>query len=171
MKEIIEIIVIVALFIFFFCFLCKIYLKSNKKEEKKKEYKSAETKDKKEDIPEILKEVTMGNYMYDISKKIKVDEVYSGQSSKNENKFDIENAFDVIENQNLDDVELEEIEDDLMMDDIDFEIDSILEDDENVKKHNKNSKSNSLAEEYSNLSGNMKALIIANFLDKKHHDN
>jgi hypothetical protein len=115
MKEIIEIIAVVGLFIFFFYFLYRIYLKSSKKEEKKEEKKSAPTaSEKKEDIPEILKEVTMGNYMHDISKKVVVEQSVKKEENKIIDQFDIEKAFDIIDSQDLEDVEIEEIEDDIV---------------------------------------------------------
>ena len=174
MKEIIEIIAVVGLFIFFFYFLYRIYLKSSKKEEKKEEKKSAPTaSEKKEDIPEILKEVTMGNYMHDISKKVVVEQSVMKEENKIINQFDIEKAFDIIDSQDLEDVEIEEIEDDIVSE-IEVDMDSVIlgvdvEDDETNVQVGGNRKN--LAEEYANLSGNMKALIIANFLDKKNHDN
>ena len=175
MKEIIEIIAVVGLFIFFFYFLYRIYFKSSKKEEKKEEKKSAPAaSEKKEDIPEILKEVTMGNYMHDISKKVVVEQSVMKEDDKIIDQFDIEKAFDIIDSQDLEDVEIEEIEDDIVSE-IEVDMDSVIlgvdvEDDETDVQVGRGNGKN-LAEEYANLSGNMKALIIANFLDKKNHDN
>ena len=172
MKGIIELVAVVALFIFFFYFLYKLYLKSDKKEVKAKEEKPVkkdENVDKKEDIPEILKEVTMGNYMYDISKTSKSEPTeVSFEKPEKDSEFDIDKVFESINSQELEDVQIEEIEDDLM-EDIGVGVDDVIleVDDEDVIKSQKRK---SLAEEYAELSGNMKALIIANVLDKKHHN-
>ena len=85
---------------------------------------NSEKQQNKEDIPEILKEVTTGNYMYDIAKSAIKEKVYKENVQFEETSdlfdedigFDIEKAFDSIENQDLINVSVEQIEDGLVED-------------------------------------------------------
>ena len=166
MEKIIISLVIVGLFIFFVYFLVKLYQKEKVKKEDKPPEKVAEKESEKEEIPAILKEITMGNYMHDMSKdgrsgEIEMEEDNSIQMPEMDNIEKVEKAFDDINDINIDiDLETEEIDDieDELLNNLE---DDLIEDEENVNK------GKSIADEYKGLSKNMKALIIANFLEKK----
>lgn len=181
MKEIIVIALIVGLFIFFFSFLFKLFLKKNKKvEEKKVEKKPADDtskKDVKDEIPDILKEVTTGNYMYDLSKSTKIDGIEFEENlnidKPAEKRTNVDKAFDDIGDMGDDldeliDIHIEEIEDleDELLDGIeeDFHDDVLLGD---IVEGDEKTGDNKLAKEYGKLSKTMKAVIIANILEKK----
>lgn len=169
MKEIILAIIIVGLFIFFFYFLFNLYKKEKvKKQEKVVEKKSEQNE--KEDIPEILKEITLGNYMHDISKTEEIDGVVMEEDNTIEKpELDavekVEKAFDDIDDIEIDGVDTEDIEDEIV-DSTELLLESEDDEEEDGKKLHTLKKS--LADEYKGLSKNMKALIIANILEKKH---
>ncbi len=178
MEKIIIIVFLCGIFIFFLWLL----LKMNKKEKKQEPEKKEEKKEVKDEIPQIIKDVTMGNYMYDIAQNsdendveiienanIKTDE----EKSKNDAEegivdASIEKAFDYID-------DIGDDYDDILDDDID-EIDSITEtfddelyEDDELKPDEENGqKESALAKEYKGLSKEMKAMLIANILEKKH---
>ena len=181
MKEIILIAALVGLFIFFISFFYKIFLKKSKKKETKKTNEKDVVKEgkKSEDIPEILKEVTTGNYMHDLSKSkvegIEFEENLDIQKQEEVKRTNVEQAFDDIDEigDDLDDLidiqveEIEEIEDGLIDEvDEDFTDDTLLGD---IVDDDSDSKSsdNKLAKEYKGLSKEIKAILIANILDKK----
>lgn len=181
MKEIILIMGICGLFIFFLYFLIRINKKTKVKEVKKEEKLPQE---KKEDIPEIIKEVTMGNYMFDMSQNDVVDGVEMPEDNSIEKKTEvkdfqqvIEDDFDRIENIGSDfgdeiDIEVEEIVDEIdEIDDFMSEIDEINyeESDGNEVSENKVDK-NSTVNQIKGLSKEIKTILIANILEKKHKD-
>lgn len=177
MKEIILIILIGGLFIFFFWFLLAMVKKPKKKTEEKPEEKEEKKEETKQEIPEILKEVTMGNYMHDISTVPDSSDGLIMQETEIETEeeikpiFDIEKEFDYIENQgneisamfdeDIDDA-IDEIED--IEDDVDDYVKDMMEDDEDEAG---GQQLVSVADEIKNSSNNLKALLIANILDKK----
>jgi len=182
--EAILIVVAICAFVFFIYTLGKMSKKSTKTESKSKtDTKESKQREKKEDdIPDILKEVTTGNYMYDLaqSSNSEVEFVENENISMEENDSinctNVAKAFDDIENigDDLDDLidvhidEINEIEDDLN-DDIgeSYSESALLGDvdyDGNAKENN------DVLEEYAKMSKKMKAILMSNALDKKHHD-
>ena len=182
MKEIILGIVVIGLFIFFFYFLISLNKKKKEvKEVNKEESKGDSKKDnEKLEMPEILKEVTRGNYMHEVSmsnvndlNKVEMEENLNIKKDELDSIDKIENAFDEISDMSLDldlgdeivDDSLEEIDEETEYID-DYFNDTMMN---NIESQNKNSKDagKTIADEYKGLSNNMKALIIANVLSKK----
>lgn len=173
MKEIILIVVIFGLLIFF---LWVLRPPKQKKLSKNVEKPKEKVKD---EIPEILKEVTMGNYMYDIAQTTIVDgiEVVEDDTielpaeQKEDKRSQIEKAFDEISDIGSDyDEDMEDVfGDENLLDGIDEEFDDeiLINDNETTSKTN-SKKRKSLTEEYRGLSKEMKAMLIANILEKKH---
>lgn len=178
MKEIILIVLASGLFIFFLWF----FIKLNKPQKKVSKEQEKPKENKKDEIPEILKEVTMGNYMFDLSKNDTIDGVELKENETLEkpqevfldSRNNIEKAFDEIIDigGDFDEVvddeisEIEEYEDDLL-DDIeeDFSDNSLLGD-VNEGADNKSNKK-SIIDEYKGLSKEMKIMVITNILKKK----
>ena len=146
------IIFIVVAFAIVFILLYNVFVRKYKSNEPKKlttAPKEEKTKEEeKPEIPEILEEVTRGNYMYDIS--------YTDESEELE--------MNMVENKNIQpkkeeykgiQLEGEMQEEALTTQDILDELDG-----------NTNDKS-SLNKEISNLSPTMKAILISNLLEKK----
>lgn len=179
-----EEIILVVLFLGLFIFLLWTFIKPQKKvkQETKKEEKPAESK--KDEIPEILKDVTMGNYMYDISQTSMVDGVEILEDDtlekpveeETDSRSKIEKAFDEITDIGSDfedsiNDEISEIDDygTSLLNEVDECIDEelLLEEDESENKDD-TKKENPLTQEYKGLSKEMKAMLIANILEKKH---
>ena len=187
MKEIILIVLICGLFIFFI-FTFTNLIKKKKEDAKPSADKKEEKKpDNKESIPDIIKEVTMGNYMHDISQQTSMQDgvefVENSMVEKTENivvdaKNKIVDAFDEIQeigddigDEIVEDIEgIEDIEDSIIDElDEDFSDTTLLGSDdyeEDFNLDNKPSKNN-IVSEYKKLSKEMKTLLIADILKKK----
>ena len=179
MKEIILIAGVCGLFIFFLYLFSKMIIE--KKKETKKEEPQPE-KPKKEEIPEIIKEVTMGNYMHDISQVDVVDGVEMPENEDIDIKETvktyeemIEDSFDEVDTLGDDfdgdiDIEVDEITDEI--EEIDDYADDIAQNAESIngdKNKGKNqNKEMSTQDEIHKLSKKMKAVLIANVLDRNH---
>ncbi len=164
--EIIIAIVLVGLFVFMLTFLIHIFVKKDKpKTESKNEAKpqekpkTTETKpqEKKDDIPEILKEVTQGNYMYDIAHEEK-DDVTVDDMDENQNI-----SQDDITEESVDEAyhKIEAIEDDYDDDKL-LDTSSIIDDIDG-----KNDQPNEDVEEFKRVSRKTKALLISDILKRK----
>ena len=182
--EAILIVLAICAFVFFVYIFGKMSKKPTKAESKDKP-KTGESKQdvkKEDDIPDILKEVTAGNYMYDLAQS-NSDEV---QFVENENislgnedeikRTNVAKVFDDIDNIGDDfdemiDIHMDEI--DSIEDDLNDEIDEgysenallgYVDEDGNSKEKNE------ILVEYAKMSKKMKAILMSNALDKKHHD-
>lgn len=119
--------------------------KEEKKEDKVKEDVSEE---KKQDIPEILQEVTRGNYLFDLSEE-------TGQTSSLE--------FEMKENQNIkkSDKTFKPIQLDDEMEEEPLNTKDILDSIDGEQE------TSSINQQIKNLSPEMKAILIAKLLNKK----
>lgn len=176
MKEIIIIALAGGLIIFFVL----VFGGKNKKKEDKKPQKN-EIEKAKEEIPDIVKEVTMGNYMFDISQQENdgVELVENEQLGTNFNEGkpaelnSIEEAYDEIDNigSDFDMLEDELNEIDECEDSILYEIDEEFTDDVllgEINNINESKENNNVVDEYKGLSKEMKIMLMANILKKKH---
>ena len=176
MKEIIIIALAGGLIIFFVL----VFGGKNKKKEDKKPQKN-EIEKAKEEIPDIVKEVTMGNYMFDISQQendgIELIENEQLGSEFNESTpaelNSIEEAYDEIDNigSDFDMLEDELNEIDECEDSILYEIDEEFTDDVllgEINNINESKENNNVVDEYKGLSKEMKIMLMANILKKKH---
>ena len=162
--EIIVCVIAVALFVFMFVFLINVFVKKQKPADKAKDSKTednAKTDDKKvEEIPDILKEVTQGNYMYDIANEnddisqdamvenndIKAEDIKPKQESKVEESYE----------------KIEAIEDDYREDKL-LNTQAILNDLDGVEDDDQADE----VKEIKGLSNKTKALIISDLLKRK----
>lgn len=178
MKEIMLIAICGGLIIFFvFAFGDRKKKKNDKKVPKK------ETEKIKEDIPEIVKEVTMGNFMYDVlqSETDGIDMLENeniGEEKTNTNTNidnSIEKAYDEIDDigEDFDLLEDELSEIDEYGDAILYDVDEEFNDDvllgnmsEDLEENNTN-RSNNISDEYKGLSKEIKIMLVANILKKK----
>lgn len=162
--EIIVCVIAVALFVFMLVFLINVFVKKQKPADKAKDLKTednAKTDDKKiEEIPDILKEVTQGNYMYDIANEnddisqdamvenndIKAEDIKPKQESKVEESYE----------------KIEAIEDDYREDKL-LNTQAILNDLDGVEDDDQADE----VKEIKGLSNKTKALIISDLLKRK----
>lgn len=162
--EIIVCVIAVALFVFMLVFLINVFVKKQKPADKAKDSKTednAKTDDKKiEEIPDILKEVTQGNYMYDIANEnddisqdamvenndIKAEDIKPKQESKVEESYE----------------KIEAIEDDYREDKL-LNTQAILNDLDGVEDDDQADE----VKEIKGLSNKTKALIISDLLKRK----
>lgn len=162
--EIIVCVIAVALFVFMLVFLINVFVKKQKPADKAKDSKTednAKTDDKKvEEIPDILKEVTQGNYMYDIANEnddisqdamvenndIKAEDIKPKQESKVEESYE----------------KIEAIEDDYREDKL-LNTQAILNDIDGVEDDDQADE----VKEIKGLSNKTKALIISDLLKRK----
>ena len=162
--EIIVCVIAVALFVFMLVFLINVFVKKQKPADKAKDSKTednAKTDDKKmEEIPDILKEVTQGNYMYDIANEnddisqdamvenndIKSEDIKPKQESKVEESYE----------------KIEAIEDDYREDKL-LNTQAILNDLDGVEDNDQADE----VKEIKGLSNKTKALIISDLLKRK----
>ena len=162
--EIIVCVIAVALFVFMLVFLINVFVKKQKPADKAKDSKTednAKTDDKKiEEIPDILKEVTQGNYMYDIANEnddisqdsmvenndIKAEDIKPKQESKVEESYE----------------KIEAIEDDYREDKL-LNTQAILNDLDGVEDNDQADE----VKEIKGLSNKTKALIISDLLKRK----
>lgn len=162
--EIIVCVIAVALFVFMLVFLINVFVKKQKPADKAKDSKTednAKTDDKKvEEIPDILKEVTQGNYMYDIANEnddisqdamvenndIKAEDIKTKQESKVEESYE----------------KIEAIEDDYREDKL-LNTQAILNDLDGVEDDDQADE----VKEIKGLSNKTKALIISDLLKRK----
>lgn len=162
--EIIVCVIAVALFVFMLVFLINVFVKKQKPADKAKDSKTednAKTDDKKvEEIPDILKEVTQGNYMYDIANEnddisqdamvenndIKAEDIKPKQESKVEESYE----------------KIEAIEDDYREDKL-LSTQAILNDIDGVEDDDQADE----VKEIKGLSNKTKALIISDLLKRK----
>ncbi len=162
--EIIVCVIAVALFVFMLVFLINVFVKKQKPADKAKDSKTednAKTDDKKvEEIPDILKEVTQGNYMYDIANEnddisqdamvenndVKAEDIKPKQESKVEESYE----------------KIEAIEDDYREDKL-LNTQAILNDLDGVEDDDQADE----VKEIKGLSNKTKALIISDLLKRK----
>lgn len=162
--EIIVCVIAVALFVFMLVFLINVFVKKQRPADKAKDSKTednAKTDDKKvEEIPDILKEVTQGNYMYDIANEnddisqdamvenndIKAEDIKPKQESKVEESYE----------------KIEAIEDDYREDKL-LNTQAILNDLDGVEDDDQADE----VKEIKGLSNKTKALIISDLLKRK----
>lgn len=162
--EIVVCVIAVALFVFMLVFLINVFVKKQKPADKAKDSKTednAKTDDKKsEEIPDILKEVTQGNYMYDIANEsddisqdamvennsIKAEDIKPKQESKVEESYE----------------KIEAIEDDYREDKL-LNTQAILNDLDGVEDDDQADE----VKEIKGLSNKTKALIISDLLKRK----
>jgi len=159
--EIILIVLALGGIVFLSVFLINAFGKKAKKDDKakpKEEKPPAKADDKKEEkkeIPEILKEVTMGNYMYDISHEtpdeLTVDDIPENLELIKPDTTTVEEAYKGIE----------AIEDEYADDNLDTQ--SILDDLDGVKKDS----SSPEVDEIKHLSNGTKAIIISDILKRR----
>ena len=142
--------------------LANVFLRKNKEEKpaEKKEEKPKEDA-KKDDIPEILKEVTMGNYMYDNAKlseseQLQVDMVENKDIVKEEKVFRVELGDP------LDQYDDEPMNTRDILDQLDDELDKDIAGNDETPKTRQ-----SVASEIKKASPTLKAMIIADVLRKK----
>ncbi len=162
--EIIVCVIAVALFAFMLVFLINVFVKKQKPADKAKDSKTednAKTDDKKiEEIPDILKEVTQGNYMYDIANEnddISQDAMVENNSIKTEDikpkqESKVEESYEKIE----------AIEDDYREDKL-LNTQAILNDLDGVEDNDQADE----VKEIKGLSNKTKALIISDLLKRK----
>ena len=173
MKEIILIVLIIGLVIFFLYSFLKPQKTIKKDKAPDKDKKDESSKQEKNEIPNILKEVTMGNYMYDLSQNDVVDGIEMPEDEsldiqikeEKDTRTKIEKAFDDIDEIGND------FEDDILddYDDLLMEGEEVLFDDfSDNKTSSKVKDSKSIVDEYKGLSKEMKTILIANILQKKH---
>ena len=162
MSKIILIIVLSIVFLVVSGLFANVFLRKNK-EEKPVDKKEEKTKEdaKKDDIPEILKEVTMGNYMFDNAKlseteQLKVDMVENTDIVKEEKSFRVELG------EPLDECDDEPMNTRDIIDQLDEQHDEELEEIEEVLEAKQ-----SVATEIKNASPTLKAMLIADILRKK----
>ena len=176
MKEIIIIALAGGLIIFFVL----VFGGKNKKKEDKKPQKN-EIEKAKEEIPDIVKEVTMCNYMFDISQQendgielIENEQLGSEFNESTPSELNsIEEAYDEIDNigSDFDMLEDELNEIDECEDSILYEIDEEFTDDVllgEINNINESKENNNVVDEYKGLSKEMKIMLMANILKKKH---
>lgn len=142
----------VLAFLAVFVLLYNVFLKKYKSNEPKKLTQAPKeekpTEDKKTELPEILEEVTRGNYMQDIAYIDESDDLEINMV-ENKNIKLVKSSFKPIE------LEGEMQDEALTTKDILDELDGSM------------SNENSLQKEISSLSPTMKAMLIANLLEKK----
>ncbi len=132
-----------------------------KKEDPKPEAKpatDAKAEEKKDDIPEILKEVTRGNYMFDNAQLSEEEALTEAMVENSEIKKEEEPPFRVT----IDDI----LEDDLtaittqdILDEMDRELDDKEDENEGDEP--------SVGKQIKKMSPKMKAILIADILNKK----
>lgn len=156
MGEYIIPILALILFVFLIWFFVKIFVKKKTSEKpskpdvepKKEEKKDAEKP--KNDIPDILKEVTLGNYMYDIAHEqedINVEDIPENGDIEADTKT-VEEAFYRIESIDVDEDE-------------NLDVRSILDEVDGTTRANKPE-----FEEIKGLSKRTKAILISDILNK-----
>lgn len=160
--EIVIAIIGVGIFVFMLVFLINIFAKKSKTDTVKPKLdtpKEEKKESKKEDIPEILTEVTQGNYMYDIANENDnaIPDMVENDNIKEENISKkpvsmVEESFDKIE----------AIKDDYREDKL-LNTQAILNDLDGVD----DSEQPDEVKEFKGLSNRTKALIISDLLKKK----
>ena len=179
--EIILIVVGICAFVFFISTFSKMSKTPVKTESKDASKPNDANKDESVgEIPEILKEVTTGNYMYDLaqssSNEVQFAENENISLDKDLKRTNVAKAFDDISDIGDDfdeaiDVEIEEIND--IEDDMDDDLDENYSDAAllgDILEEESEQSNNEVAVEYSKLSKKMKAILMSNALNKKHHD-
>ena len=180
MKEIIIVCVLVISFFVVAYLISNLIIKQKKVEKKESEKPSDEKveqpKEKEDDIPEILKEVTMGNYLYDDAKLNETEQLQESMVENTNIEKEPEKVFRVELGEPL-----EEMFDDepLTTRDILEDLDNQSEEsfaDENTDQEDTTTEHEgeeiekeveNVAKEIKKLSPKMKAILIANLLNKK----
>ena len=162
--EIVVCVIAVALFVFMLVFLINVFVKKQKPADKAKDSKTedtAKTDDKKsEEIPDILKEVTQGNYMYDIANE---NDDISQEAMVENNSITAEDIKPKQESKVEESYEkIEAIEDDYREDKL-LNTQAILNDLDGVEDDDQADE----VKEIKGLSNKTKALIISDLLKRK----